>query len=374
MRKLLFLFILIISLASCQKLKSKSIEVFININIETLFILYSLLDIGLPPVENSLWDAAAEHFIEYKEHEAVKKLATLIRRTGIDGPVGLMLHYSELPHIRLRYELDENTLNSFSETEDAHDGQKVINKFVEAFSDFYTRANVEDFLVKHDAYYQKTIEDVKKNIPQSDFIETLENYYGKQNKAYILNPSPVLFPGFGFGKRVITNDGLVVLNTFGPFRQGDKNNSGIQYHFNNADKIRDLSVHEFGHSFVNPITELPENKLLIEQYAHLFGPMQEHMAKQGYRNWWICVTEHLVRLGEIRIAFVMQDHITAEKLRRDYTEQRHFIYLPHLEAKINEYENNRDKYPSFIDFFPLLMETFSEIETALYKPPLLNNK
>lgn len=365
MKKLCLLFILAISVASCKQPKDQNIEVAINKNIETLFILYPLVDFGIPPLENSLWNAAAQHFGEYKEHEAVKKLATLTGRTGIDGPVGLMLHYSGLPHISLRYELDENTLKSFSETGDAMDGQREINEFIEAFTDFYIQADVEAFLAKHDAYYQKAIEDVKKNLPQEGFIETLEMYYGEKNMAYILNPSPVLFPGFGFGKRIVTDDGLVVFNTFGPFQPGKKNNSGIYYQFNKADMVRDLSVHEFGHSFVNPITELPENRNLIEQYAHLFEPLQEQMGKQGYRNWWICVTEHLVRLGEIRIALAMQDHKTAKKLRHDYTEQRHFVYLPNLEARISEYENNRDKYPAFSDFFPILMEAFSEIEIDL---------
>ena len=341
--------------------QSQNIEVAINKNIETLFIIYPLLDFGFPPVGNSLWEEATGYFHEYKDHEAVQKLATLIRRTGIDGPVGLILHYHELPRINIRYQPDENTLMSFSETGDARDGQNVINEFMEAFTDFYTKANVEAFMVKHEAYYHKAIDDVKRNLPPADFIATLERYYGNQNKAYILNPSPVLFPGFGFGKRIVTNDGLVVFNTFGPFKTGRSNHSGFHYHFDNADKIRDLSVHEFGHSFINPITEIPENRVLIDQYAHLFEPLKEQMGKQGYRNWWICVTEHLVRLGEIRIALAMKDYKTAEKLRLNYTEQRHFIYLPHLEAKITEYENNRDKYRAFSDFFPILLEAFSEI-------------
>ena len=347
---------------TCKQTQGQNIEVAINKNIETLFILYPLLDFGLPPVENSLWDAATLNFQKYKDHEAVKNLSTLIKRTGIDGPVGLMLHYSELPHISLRYELDENTLESFSDAGEAIDGQRVINEFIEAITGFFIIANVEAFLVKHETYYQKAIEDVKKNLPPSDFISSLEMYYGKRNKTYILNPSPVLFPGFGFGKRIVTDNGLVVFNTFGPFQPAMRNNSGMYYQFDNADKIRDLSVHEFGHSFVNPITEMPENRELIEQYAHLFEPLKAHMAKQGYRNWWICVTEHLVRLGEIRIALAMQDLATADKLRHDYTEQRHFVYLPYLEAKITEYENNRDGYPAFSDFFPILMKAFSEIE------------
>lgn len=365
MKKLNLIWLLAISVAMAKNSKGQNIEVSVNKNIETLFILYPLLDFGFPPVENSLWEDATVYFQDYKDHDAVKKLAILVNRTGIDGPVGLMLHYSELPNISHLHKLDENTLKSFSETGDVNDGQREINEFIEAFADFYIQSNVEAFLAKHNSYYQKAIEDVKKNLPTEGFIETLEMYYGKQNKAYILNPSPVLFPGFGFGKRIVTDEGLLVFNTFGPFRPGRSNHTEFHFHFDNADRIRDLSVHEFGHSFVNPITELPESKELIEQYAYLFEPLKEYMGQQGYRTWWICVTEHLVRLGEIRIAMAMQDHETADKLRNDYTVHRHFIYLPHLEAKITEYESNRDKYPTFSDFFPLLLNAFSEIEMVI---------
>lgn len=363
MKKLSLIPLLTVFIAFSNYSHGQHIEVAINKNVETLFILYPLVDLGLPPVENSLWDAAIQHFQKYKGHEAVKKLAALIGRTGIDGPVGLILHYSELPMISIRYQLDDNILKSFSETGDAQQGQSEIHEFIVAFKDFYIQADVDAFLAKHQAYYQRAIEDVKKNLPPDHFIPTLERYYGQQNRAYFLNPSPVLFPGFGFGKRIDTDEGLVVFNTFGPFRSDPANPSQLPYHFDRADRIRDLSVHEFGHSFVNPITELPENRALIEQYAHLFEPLKAQMARQGYGNWWICVTEHLVRLGEIRIALALQDPQTADKLRHTFTGQRNFVYLPQLESKIIEYEAKRDAYSSFGDFFPRLMEAFSEMDT-----------
>jgi hypothetical protein len=91
------------------------------------------------------------------------------------------------------------------------------------------------------------------------------------------------------------------------------------------------------------------------------------MSEQAYRNWWTCVTEHIVRLGEIRIAIAMNDSLTAEKIRTENIEQNKFIYLPYLEGKIIEYENNRDKYHSFSDFFPELITTFSQIDTTEVK-------
>ena len=101
MKNLKFLLIILIVLSiGCNRVNKKTIKVKINKNIETLFILYPLADVGIPPANNSLCKIASNEFKDYKNHEVVRLLDTLISRTGIDGPVSLILHYSELPNIK----------------------------------------------------------------------------------------------------------------------------------------------------------------------------------------------------------------------------------------------------------------------------------
>jgi len=88
------------------------------------------------------------------------------------------------------------------------------------------------------------------------------------------------------------------------------------------------------------------------------------MDEQAYDNWNTCVIEHIVRLGEIRIAYVLNDSTSANKIRKEYIDTNKFIYIPNLEKKILEYENNRTKYKTFSDFFPTLIEAFAEIDTT----------
>ena len=89
------------------------------------------------------------------------------------------------------------------------------------------------------------------------------------------------------------------------------------------------------------------------------------MEKQSYDDWWICVTEHIVRLGEIRISYALNDSAQAARLRENYVKNRNFIYIPALEEKVKEYEQNRAKYKSFGDFLPELLETFSQIDSSM---------
>jgi hypothetical protein len=365
-RKILCIIIPIFLFFGCNQQKNKTVQVIIDKNIETLFILYPLVDIGMPPINNSLCEIAYQYFKEFKHLEAVKILDTLIQRTGIDSPVNLILHYTELPEIKQLYEIDSNILKSFSINGNIKEGQKIINEFIIAFSDFYIKANVESFINKHQDYYKKALNDIKKNLPPVDFIKTMEQYYGQENKAYILNPSPILYPNFGFGSRINTKDGLIIFNTFGALNDvNDDDSLDILFDFDNYKEICNMTVHEFGHSFVNPITELPKNKELIENYSYLFRPIEKYMAEQAYRSWWTCVTEHLVRLGEIRIDYAMNDTTTADRIRNEYIQKGKFIYLPYLEREILEYEKNRKNYKSFDEFFSILIQkTFSQIDTT----------
>lgn len=68
--------------------------------------------------------------------------------------------------------------------------------------------------------------------------------------------------------------------------------------FQNSQKLRELTIHEFGHSFVNPVVDaLPDS--LFEQSASLFEPIRAAINEQGYNTWHVCVIEHFVRAVEL---------------------------------------------------------------------------
>ena len=113
--------------------------------------------------------------------------------------------------------------------------------------------------------------------------------------------------------------------------------------------------------------ELPENRSITDKYNYLFVPIRDKMANQGYNNWWACVTEHIVRLGEIRISYALGDSLRANRIRNDYINNRNFIYLPYLEKNILDYEKNKDIYHSIDEYMPDLLKSFSKIDTLNLK-------
>lgn len=149
----------------------------------------------------------------------------------------------------------------------------------------------------------------------------------------------------GFGEGYSIKNKRRFFLVFGPFGiQQFKTNSELDMGFNDPKHLLELSIHEFGHSFVNPIMDqLPT--YLIDQTNHLFPPIQSDRVQQGYSNWKSCLYEHFVRTGEIIIAQNLGRKTETDQLKSFYINTRKFIYLPTILMELDQY--NRSKNLSY---------------------------
>jgi len=367
MKKNYFLIaILLFSFVGCNQEKIKTIQVRTNKNIETLAILYLVSDVGLNAHQGSLSYEAKQHFDAFKNHEIIPKLKELMNRSSFGAPVGFFLRLSEFPNAEISSPLDTGFVRVLIGNQDIDDKDNFINQFIKSANDFYVKADIEKFIQDHKSYYDKCINDVRRNLPDNNFVPTMEKYYGKEFNSYNIIPSPILFPYIGFGVRIESPTKTDIYYVAGPFNEPDSTQK-YAYGFDSYIDIREMSVHEFGHSFLNPLFELPANKELISNFSYLYKSIEKYMFEQAYGDWLTCVNEHIVRLGEIRISLAMNDSTTSNKIRKENIEERKFIYLPSMEEKIKEYENNRKSYTTFEDFFPELIKVLAEIDTTKIK-------
>jgi hypothetical protein len=362
-KSILFSSILLFVNCTSDYSHQKTINVSINNNIETAAILYVIADIGLNAHQGSLSYEVRQHFDTFKDHEIVSMFKELLNKTDLGGPIDFFLRLSKLPHAEIPASLDTGFVKAVIGNQKLDDRTNFINQFIRSANDFYVEADIEKFINDHKSYYCKCINDVRRNLPTDNFIPTMEKYYGNGFNSYNIIPSPILFPFVGFGLKIEKHNEIDIFYIAGPFDEPDSTQE-YTYGFDSYTDIREMSVHEFGHSFINPMFELPVNKELISNSSYLFEPIQEYMSEQAYGDWLSCVNEHVVRLGEIRIALAMGDSITSNRIRKTDIEERKFIYLPFLEEKILEYENNRKYYRTFEDFFPELINVFNEIDTT----------
>lgn len=154
------------------------------------------------------------------------------------------------------------------------------------FNRFYREVHFENYLNENKDYYKQIKADVEKNLPSDYFLPAMENFYQKQFNAYFLVPSLNILTSMGFGKT--NRNTKTIYNTFGPFSFQTFDTKNTDLAFNFPEKIRGLSVHEFGHSFVNPaIDKVP--KTLLDSTEFLFTPIKSDMSKLSYPAWKICL-------------------------------------------------------------------------------------
>lgn len=248
--------------------------------------------------------------------------------------------------------------------------EKIISDYLNSLYSFYQTENIGEFYERNAAFYQGAINEVKSHIPDG-FTDAMETYYGDSREKYVALVSPMMIwpieenEGRGIGATVERDNKKIVYEVMSPYVQVPVTSTKKDYDqfgFDYQPRARTLTVHEFGHSFIN--SELEPYQEQIENSSYLFTEqLKKEMESKGIQNWNVYVIESFVRLGEIRVAEIQNDKERANNLRHYHTNKEHFIFLSQLEDKIIEFENNREKYPMWKDFIPELLKVFEQNTT-----------
>jgi hypothetical protein len=109
-----------------------------------------------------------------------------------------------------------------------------------------------------------------------------------------------------------------------------------------------ILAHEVAHSFVNPV--LAENQRFLHRPgSQLFAAVRERMEGLHYGTWEITINESVVRAVGVRYLLA---HGGASAARSENARQitEGFPWTLVLAEALGEYENNRDRFPTFGDF------------------------
>lgn len=245
--------------------------------------------------------------------------------------------------------------------------ENIISNYLQILYNFYQTENIDNFYNKNTNFYSGAINEVQTHIPKG-FTEAMEEYYGDNREKYVALVSPMMIwpiednEGRGIGATVEKDNKKIVYEIMSPYVQVPVDSikkNYAQFGFDYQPRARTLTIHEFGHSFVN--SELEPFQKQIESSSNLFTDrLKKIMETKGIQNWNVYVIESFVRLGEIRIAEIQNDQKRADFLRNYHIQQEHFLFIPQLEKKVIEFENNREKYPRWKDFIPELLSVFEK--------------
>ena len=290
-------------------------------------------------------EAIDEHFAGFREHEAVRLFGEM-RPGGFsyDGPVKAMLHLSPPPDLAITTPVTEGLCHRAG-------GRERLERFVAALRSFAADADFAGFFSGQREFYDRITGDAQAAMGGADHAATLEAYYGLEQRSYSIFLAP-LFRG-SYGPRVANEDGTFdVYNVTGPWGVNDGHPN-----YGDAGTMEYLCLHEFGHSFVNPVVD--EYAAETNLHSALLEPIADEMKRQAYGGWLTCAHEHTIRAVTARMeAREAGEAAGLLALSREYG--RGFRYIKPLYEALQRYEADRATYPTFRDFYPELLEVFEE--------------
>lgn len=298
-------------------------------------------------------DEMRAHFKPLSDHRAVELFREMSGNAfNFSAPVDAMLCFSAPPGLEPLLPVSDFTLTRAGE-------QGKLDEFIAALRDFAAESDFTVFFDAHRDLYAK-VEEAVSALVDASAVAALEQYFGMCAKDYTIILAPMLHRG-GYGPRLDYPDGTFeIYAVCGPMGA----EGGIP-DFGDAERWQALFSHEFAHSFVNPTTELfmDEYRPFAESIA---APIHKMMA--GSPNWaWVTdeilaaewINENIIRAYTSRLNLKANGTASAEEELARH-EKNGWTDVRKVFALLEEYETSRDRYPTFVDFYPELIKVFRQ--------------
>ena len=384
MRKILYFFVLIQFISCTEKQKNipannpinqNQIQIEINENIETIGIILNLSELGDFILSNSRNERNYEFtrlirnkFKDYKNHQAVLKFNKL-NELNLARPNYYYygLSFSKLPEFKLIYpKYDEFYTN---EKFNKNKVDSILNDFDISIRNFYKDAKLKEYFDENKIIYKKIATEIQNVIPKK-IISVMEQYFGQYENGYVIIPSPTIPNGWNFGPEITTKLSKTFYHLSGPSydlkpkredlaKVTDKDSLG----FDDKEKITELAIHEFGHSFVR-FLDKNDNKKLIEQLSYLnTDELKENLKKIGEGTEWSTgFEEHLVRASEIMVWKKLGNQKIADEKLKYEREKEGLLYIYEFVDSLEKYERKRDEYITLEIYFTELISDLMNIK------------
>ena len=345
----------LLTLAQNQDIKMK---VKSDSRVDLMSIVYMLA--GNPEysraISSSYKDDIMKHFGKFKEHEAIKIAAGSRKSSGVsyDAVMSMAVHLKDAASLEMKIPFAGSP-----EKLDKRWNSKTVADLLNALKQFVADTDFQKFIDEHSQFRNIADQRLEELIKTNAKLGWYDSFFGKRAEAeYILVPGYLTGGGnYGVGFKD-TKNGIDELYSVISFHKTDE--QGFP--------LFDISlvptvIHEFCHSFVNPVVE-KHMKELKKAGEIIFPFVSKKMSEQAYSQWSTMMIESVVRASVnryLRTNAKEGDVITDIK----YNTERGFIWINKLSDLFDEYENNRNKYKNLDEFFPRIVEFFNSYSEGI---------
>ena len=293
---------------------------------------------------------AEKQFGKFRGH-AVVNLAQKLRGTrgvSYDAVMSMAVHLTDAEQVKLKLPLEP-----WPEGLDKRWTAPDVSKFLAAAQQFVKDSSFQEFIVQHRPFYQTTVARMQTLMKKDARLEWFDAYFGRRPQASFTVALGLLNGGGNYGPHFRAVDGREEFYCVLGVWQTDK--QGLPQF---ARDTLPFVVHEFCHSYANPIIERHLAKLRASGDA-LFEPVAERMRSQAYSSGYTLLCESLVRVCVVR--YVRQYEGEGAARRAIQAEKRKgFLWMQEMSDLLGEYEAHRAQYPTLEDFSPRLVAFFAE--------------
>ena len=295
-------------------------------------------------------------FAPYKQHAAVALAQELHAQYGIgyervmNMAVHLDINKGQLTLIGNRAELNNGVNNGWQNVD--------VDDFLDKLNQFYRDTHFHKFFEQHRAFYDDGVKHFENEVLPKFHQDWYSRFYGTEALGHFH-----IVINFTYGchnngvNRQLPGQPLEVFAIMG-------------YQLNPATTqpqwYPDILIHEFNHSFVNPLLDNTTNAALIEKVGQrLYMWAQPEMNNQAYNDWHIVINESIVRAA---VFIYMKDNglIGKQTLNDIFNEtwRNGFRWTPELVNSLRTYANNRDKYKTLNDYYPEIVKCIEQYVIA----------
>lgn len=315
-------------------------------------------DMAAKDCENIYFDKIQEFFSKYSIHRAVNLSNELINLGfAYNAPVTFALSLDKLPNIDILYEYPDYVVERAG-------GAEKLEEYRLALKQIAEESNFMQFFEDNREDLTKYLEDSLKIAEFEKVIEWNNNYYGVSTPAeYRLVFAPSYFPRGGYGPSIEKDDGNVI---FYQVLTNLNNGTNIPS-LGSKHSILYMALHEWGHSYSDPVLEKFAGDLEKYNFKEFMEPVKERLIEVGYTDNIQSFFNEQVLRGCIITG--LRELSSKENVDKTLSfEKNNGFYLTEFTAEVfKEYTANRDKYKTYEDFIPYLLEQFNENREELLK-------
>ena len=290
-------------------------------------------------------------FAPYKQHAAVVCFQNLRDQYGIS--------YDAVMSMAIHLDIDGGKVKFLGEQADLEKrwSNVDIDDFIDKLNTFYTDTRFHNFFEQHRMFYDEGLKEYEANVMTYFHQEWYARFYGTA-------PTDRFRIVIGF-----TCGG----GNYGPSRQlpgqpceayaicGYYINPQTGKPYGEGANMATTLIHEFNHSFVNPLLNNETNASLIAttgQKLHKFSAYA--MERQAYSDWQTVINESIVRAAVI--LYMLDQDFDQKQVLNELANQvcRSFNWMPELVASLRYYAAHRDQYPTLNDYYPEIARCLSK--------------